>query len=263
MKDIIITSLETITAFDPASGAYLFTLDELQNATIANTEEKVDITGKQGRKLSSLKRNKGVTISGANGLLSGGLMELQSGGTFENKATKVMWTDYLSITSNAATTSYKAVGTSGAEIRGLYIRNADGSLGTELTQDSTAASGKFAYAPATKALTFSGLSDGTEVVVFYERNITADVLANESDKYSKKAMLYIDAIGEDRCANVYRIQFFIPKADFNGEYSIELGDDQVVQNFEAEALAGACGVAGVLWTYTVFGENTADTAVSG
>lgn len=258
MKDLIITSLETITAFDPASGNYLFTLDELQNASIANTEEKVDITGKQGRKLSSLKRNKGVTISGANGLLSGGLMELQSGGTFDNKTTKVMWTDYLSVSSNAATTNYKAVGTSGAEIRGLYVRNADGSLGTELTQAGTAASGKFAYAPNTKALTFNGLSDGTEIVVYYERQITADVLVNESDKYSKKAMLYIDAIGEDRCANVYHIQFFVPKADFNGEYSIDLGDDQVVQNFEAEALAGACGVAGVLWTYTVFGENAAD-----
>ena len=258
MKDLIITSLETITAFDPASGNYLFTLDELQNASIANTEEKVDITGKQGRKLSSLKRNKGVTISGANGLLSGGLMELQSGGTFENKATNVLWTDYLSVTSNAATTSFKAVGTAGAEIKGLYIRNADGSLGDQLEQDATAATGKFAYAPATKALTFSGLTNGTEIVVYYERRITADVLKNESDKYSKKAMLYIDAIGEDRCANVYHIQFFVPKADFNGEYSIDLGDDQVVQNFQAEALAGACGVAGVLWTYTVFGENAAD-----
>ena len=260
MKDLIITSLETITAFDPATGAYLFTLDELQNASIANTEEKVDITGKQGRKLSSLKRNKGVTISGANGLLSGGLMELQSGGTFENKETEVMWADYLSVSTNSATTSFKAVGTTGAEIVGLYVRNNDGSLGTALTQGSQAASGTFAYAPATKKLTFSGLADGTEIVAYYKRKITADVLANESDKYSKKAMLYIDAIGEDRCANVYRIQFFVPKADFNGEYSIDLGDDQVVQNFEAEALAGACGVAGVLWTYTVFGENTEDAA---
>ncbi len=258
MKDLIITSLETITAFDPASGAYLFTLDELQNASIANTEEKVDITGKQGRKLSSLKRNKGVTISGANGLLSGGLMELQSGGTFENKATNVMWADYLSVSGNKATTSFKAVGTAGAEIKGLYVRNADGTLGDELTQADTAAAGKFAYAPATKTLTFNSLADGTEIVAYYERKITADVLVNESDKYSKKAMLYIDAIGEDRCANVYRIQFFVPKADFNGEYSIDLGDDQVVQNFEAEALAGACGVAGVLWTYTVFGENAED-----
>ena len=235
-------------------------MDELQNASIANTEEKVDITGKQGRKLSSLKRNKGVTISGANGLLSGGLMELQSGGTFANKETEVMWADYLSVSSNEATTSFKAVGTSGAEIVGLYVRNNDGSLGTALEQGAQAASGTFAYAPATKKLTFSGLADGTEIVAYYKRKITADVLANESDKDSKKAMLYIDAIGEDRCANVYRIQFFVPKADFNGEYSIDLGDDQVVQNFEAEALAGACGVAGVLWTYTVFGENAEDAA---
>ena len=185
-------------------------------------------------------------------------MELQSGGKFENKATNVMWTDYVSVASNSATTTFKAVGTTGAEIKGLYVRNADGTLGEALEQADTAAAGKFAYAPATKQLTFNGLADGTEIVVYYERKITADVLANESDKYSKKAMLYIDAIGEDRCANVYRIQFFVPKADFNGEYSIDLGDDQVVQNFEAEALAGACGVAGVLWTYTVFGENAED-----
>lgn len=47
---------------------YLFTLDELQSASIANSEEKQDITGKQGRKLTSLKKNKSVTVSGTNDL---------------------------------------------------------------------------------------------------------------------------------------------------------------------------------------------------
>ncbi len=259
MKDIIITSLETITAFDVVSGDYLFTLDELQNASIANTEEKTDITGKAGRKLSSLKRNKAVTVSGANGLLSGGLLELQSGGTSTNAPTEVMWTDYLTVSSHAATTAYKAVGTAGAEIEALYIRNSDGTLGTKLTQDASAAAGKFAYAPATKELTFhTDVADKTEIVVYYKRKITADVLTNSSDNYSKKATLYIDAIGEDKCSNVYHIQFYIPKADFSGEYTIEMGDDQTVHNFEAEALSGACGAGGTLWTFTVFGENAAD-----
>ena len=49
INDITITSLETINAFDIATGAFKFTLDELQNATIAQTQEKTDITGKQGR----------------------------------------------------------------------------------------------------------------------------------------------------------------------------------------------------------------------
>ena len=39
IKDITITSLETISAFDLVTGNYRFTLDELQNATIANTQE--------------------------------------------------------------------------------------------------------------------------------------------------------------------------------------------------------------------------------
>ena len=70
MVDITITSLETITVFDVVTGNYKFTLDELQSATIAQGQEKVDITGKQGRKLSSLKRNKTLTVSGNNGMVS-------------------------------------------------------------------------------------------------------------------------------------------------------------------------------------------------
>ena len=259
IKDITITSLETISAFDLVTGNYRFTLDELQNATIANTQESTEITGKGGRKLSNLKRNKAVTISGTNGLVSGGLLEAQTGGKFENKATEVMWTDYLTVSGNNTATKYKAIGTTGAEIEALFIRNADGSVGEELVQASTAGTGKFTYTPGTKALTFhTDVADGTEVIVYYKRRIKADVLDNESDVYSEKCTLYIDAFGEDKCGNVYRIQFFIPKADFSGEFSLEMGENQTAHAFEAESLAGACGAGGSLWTYTVFGVNTAD-----
>ena len=259
INDITITSLETITAFDIITGNYKFTLDELQTASLAQSQESTEITGKAGRKLATLKRNKAVTVSGTNGLVSGGLLEMQTGGKFENKATEVLWTDYLTVKSSAANTQWKAVGTTGAEIEALYVRNADGTLGAELEQAATAAAGKFTYDPSTKALGFhTDVADGSEVVVYYKRKITADVLENESDNYSGKCALYIDALGEDKCANVYRIQFFIPKADFSGEFSFEMGDNQTVHAFEAEALAGACGTGGQLWTYTIFGANTAD-----
>ena len=259
INDITITSLETITAFDIVTGNYKFTLDELQTASLAQSQESTEITGKAGRKLATLKRNKAVTVSGTNGLVSGGLLEMQTGGKFENKATEVLWTDYLTVKSSAANTQWKAVGTTGAEIEALYLRNADGTLGAELEQAADAAAGKFTYNPSTKALGFhTDVADGSEVVVYYKRKITADVLENESDNYSGKCALYIDALGEDKCANVYRIQFFIPKADFSGEFSFEMGDNQTVHAFEAEALAGACGAGGQLWTYTIFGANTAD-----
>ncbi len=258
--DLTITSLETITGFDLVTGNYRFTLDELQNATIANAEEKTEITGKAGRKLSSLKRNKSVTISGTNGLLSGGLLEVQTGGKFENKVTEVLWTDYLTVNTQKANTNFKAVGTKGAEIEALYIRNNDGTLGELLTQAaSVTGTGQFAYKPDTKELSFhTDVENGTEVVVYYKRKITANVLANGSDRHSEKCSLFIDALAEDKCNNVFRVQFYIPKADFNGEFSIEMGDNQTVHAFEAESLAGACGAGGVLWTYTVFGANAKD-----
>lgn len=262
INDFTITSLETITAFDCVTGAYKFTLDELQSASINQTQDSQEVTGKQGRKLTSLKRNKAITISGDNGLVSGGLLELQTGGSFENKTTNVLWTDYLTVTSNTTTTSFKATGTEGNEIDSVYVRNENGTQGVKLTQDATVAEGKFTYTPDTKTITFNDgeLEDGTEVIVYYKRKITADVLENMSDVYSGKCTLYIDAFAEDKCSNVYRIQFLIPKADFSGEFGFEMGDNQTVHSFEAEALAGACGSNGNLWTFTIFGVNAADVA---
>lgn len=262
VADISITALDTITAYDLA-GEPRFVLDELQNAQISNTQERQDITGKGGRRLNTLKRNKAVTISGTNGLVSGGLMEAQTGSAFEHKtSTPVAWIDYLTVRSNAATTSYKAVGTAGAEITGLYVKAADGTIGTKLEQAATAAAGKFAYAPATKALTFNEgqLADGTEIVVYYTRNIAGNVVTNDSTKYSEKLQLYVDATGEDMCGKVYHIQFYIPKADFSGDFDIDLGDNQTVHAFEAESLAGGnCGsIGGALWTYTIFDGDAED-----
>lgn len=261
VPDITITSLETITAYS-LTGDYRFTLDELQKGTIANTQEKQDITGKMGRKLSSIKKNKGVTISGDNGMVSGGLMAAQVGNQFVEGATEVLFTDYLVVKSNKATTSYKAVGTAGNEIATVYVRNDNGTIGKAYTQDATAKAGKFAYAPDTKEITFNTgeVADGTEIVVSYKRKVEAFVLENAADHYSEKLMLYVDAMGEDKCGNVYRVQFYLPKADFNGEFSLEMGDNQTIHSFEAESLVGAgcAGVGSNLWTYTIFANDAED-----
>lgn len=264
VNDLTYTSLETITGFDYVTGNYMYTLDELQNFNLSQTQDSSDITGKGGRKLASLKRNKAIKISGSNGLVSGGLMEVQTGCSFENKATEVLWTDYLTVEGGTAATSWKAVGTQGAEIEDLYIKNNDSTLGTKLTQNAEVGKGTFTYNPETKTLTFSeDIQNGTEIVVYYKRKIQADVLTNESDKYSGKCRLFVDALAEDKCGKVYRVQFYIPKADFSGEFSIEMGDNQTVHSFEAESLSGACGSKGnkdFLWTYTIFGANTEDIA---
>lgn len=268
INDLMITGVETITAFDIATGAFKWVLDELQSAKIANTQEKTDITGKQGRKLGSLKKNKAVVVSGTNGLISSGLLETQTGGALENKSTSILYPEYLTVSENhTATTTYKAAGAQGNEIDTIFVHNANGTLGAEYTQSTTAAKGKFTYDPATKTITFSAEDNlaGSEIAVYYFRNVTAPVLDNMSDTYSEKVALYIDAFAEDRCNSIYHVQFYIPKADFEGNFDIEFGDNQTVHSFEAQSLAGVChGVnnSGLLWTYTVLGEDTEDATTA-
>ena len=262
IPDLAITSLETVTGFSKA-GDFLFQLDELQSAAINNTQEKVDITGKQGRKLNSLKRNKAVTVTGTNGLLSLSLMAADAGAdvTMNTNGQLYMWWETVAVNGNAATLTYKAVGTEGAEIAAAYVKHENGTLGANLVQAEAAAQGQFAYNAANKQITFDGLEDGTEVVVYYKRHIpSATIVSNNSNNYSKKCTLYIDALAEDKCNNLYRVQFIIYTADFSGNFNIEMGDNPTVHSFEAEALASGCTSDGKFWDMIIIGETAADAA---
>ena len=269
-SDLTITSLETIDAFDVQTGEYLWTLDELQNATIANTEENVDITGKQGRLLNTIKRNKAVTISGSNGLISGGLLETQTGGTWEDGEVELTMIECLPIRDNKAVTTHVATGTVGQELGTIIIRNAGGGVGNRITQvaDASALSPHtFLYDPATKTITFDAGTYGddleVEITISYNYKVRGNRLKNKSDIFSKKARLSINAFGEDKCNNVYRMQFHVDRADCNGNFDFTMGDAQSVHAFEFRSLAGAncrCASDGsaVLWDVVVVDEDAED-----
>lgn len=260
LADLTPTSVETITAFD-MNGDFLFTLDELQSVTIGHSEDTVEITGRQGRLLNTLKRNKAVTLSGNNGMVSMGMLGAQIGADVTSGTTTYLHNERLTVNSNKATTTYKAVGTTGKEIVAVRLMNGD-ALGTVMEQASEAAAGKFAYKPDNKQLTFNDgeLPDGTEIAVFYNRKINANTLTNPSDKYGYKAEIFLDVIMEDMCSKVYRVQFHFFRMDFNGTFDLEFGENQAVHAFEANSLSTGCNSRGELWEATIFESDTADAA---
>ena len=264
VADLMISSLETITAFGINGGTHRFTLDELQNATIANSQDNTALTGKGGRTIGQLKRNKAVTVSGTNGMVSMGLVEVEVGSAGEHReSTPVKVPDYLTVNANKAVTKYKAVGTAGNEIQEVIVKNSDGTINKRLVQDANAAEGKFAYDPATKELTFAGgeVEDGTAIVVYYTRNVAGDVISNISDNYSETVELYVDALAKDKCQNIYHVQFYIPYADFTGAFDLAMGDSQTTHGFEATSIASACTNGGTkFWDMTVFGEDAEDAS---
>ena len=268
VKDLAITELVDMVLFDSKTGDFWFSLEELQNWQLSQTESTSDVTGRNGRLITRLKRNKSVSVSGTHGLISAGLYEAQTGGSTKTGNTKVMWTDYLTIEDDAAKTKYVGIGTSGAEIVSLYVKDETGiALGTELTQAASLGDDatKFTYDPSTKTLAFkaSAYADGTEIVVMYERQISAVVLEDGAHTLSGKAIAYVNALAEDTCHNVYRVQYYFPSLNFSGEFTNELGGDQATHNFSATADSDAClGEEGGYFTYTVFGVNAADVPVT-
>ena len=258
--DLIITSLETIDAFD-MNDTYLWTLDELSQAQIQNTEDTEDVTGRNGRLLATLKRNKGVTISGTNGVISGGMMATQVGGTFDSGSKKVRVTEYITVDTTTGTGNF-ASDVLTLPNSGVYAvkKTANDGTVTDLTKvgaDATLKTGEFKV--TTTGITFfaGDITAGQVLIVIYDKTVTGSTVDNIADgeHYAGTVKLYINAFAEDRCNKIYKIQFYVPKAEFSGAFDIDMGGSQVTHGFEARAVAGGCGALankGLLWTYTVF-----------
>lgn len=252
VSKLIVTEVAQITAFNNA-GELEFIMDEVQNGTISNTQEKADVQGRNGRKLASLKKNKSVTVSATNGVLVGGALAAQTGTEVEQGTFNVRITDVMTVKDNKCKTSKIAAGTTGAEIGVIYLKNTNGSLGAKLEQDAAAAAGKFTYDPATQEIVLAGIADGTELVAFYDTEVESAKISNDSEKYSKVLKLYIDVILQDSCNVEYAGQIIIQRADVSGEFELTLGGDSFAHSFEAESLAGGCNGSTNLWDLVVYG----------
>lgn len=253
-----ITSYDQLTGFDRTNGSLDMILDELNDFTLSQEEEKVEMTGKGGRVIGSLKKNKKVTGKGTNGMLSGGALAATLGTEIEDGSFEIRYTDAIVVTGNKATTTETAIGTVGNEIGTIYIRdnnNAYISSGTKLTQTSAApATGEFSYNPETKGITFfdGDVADGVEVIMFYDAKVTGKKITNDADNYSKTLQVFIDVTCQDGCDNVFHGQFIVPRADFNGTFDIQGASDPATLGFEFTSLPDLCTGKSKLWEFVVF-----------
>ncbi len=253
-----ITSYDQVTGFDRANGSLDMILDELSDFTLSHEEEKADITGRGGRIISSLKKNKKVTGKGTNGMLSGGALAAMLGAEIEDGKHMIRYTDTFTVTSDKGTTTETAAGTAGNEIGTIYIRdtnNAYISGGKKLVQTGTAPkTGEFSYDPATKEVTFfaGDVADGTEVITFYNTEVEGKKISNDANNYSKTLQLFIDVTCQDGCDNLFHGQFIIDRADFNGTFDLAGGSEPATLGFEFTSMPNLCTGKSDLWDFVLF-----------
>ena len=252
VSKLSITQIDQMMFFNNANQLE-FILDEIQEVNIQNGEEKSEITGKNGRKIGNLKKNKTVTFTATNGLIVGGALAAQTGGDVEQGTFKVRKTEVVAVNGNKATIEGTPVGTAGAELGYVYIKNPNGSQGKAYEQVAeSATTGKFTFSDKQLSFYTGDIADGTEIIVIYDAEVTSAKISNDTTKYSKVLKGYVDVTAQDNCDNVYHGQFIVPRADFSGEFELSMGGDPSTHAIEFESLAGGCGNSNNLWDFIVF-----------
>ena len=254
-----IISYVAITGFDRVNGGLVLVMDEISDFSLNQTQETSDLTGKGGRVISRMKKNKAVEGSGTNGFLSGGALATMLGSEVEvGDAFVIKYTDSIIVSGNKGVTTEVAVGTPGMEIGIIYLRDENNAYitgGKKLVQVAgDPATGEFSYNPETKAITFfdGDVADGVEAIAYYDAEVKGAKITNDADKFSSVLHVYVDVTCQDMCDNIYHGQFDITRADFSGEFEIAGGSDPATQAFSFTSLPDLCTGATKLWDFYVF-----------
>lgn len=234
-----------VKIFDLVDGTCLGMLTNLKDSTLTMTGEIVYVTGGDGNvKIAGFGHSKAAMLTTTNALVDFGVAGAILGSDYVSGSNKnYVYTDVITVTGTSANTEFTALGSVGAEIGYIYIQNPDGTLGTKLEQAATASAGKFAYAFATKALTFfaGDVPTGSKVVAFYNATTgtSTRTLKDKTNVFSKEVKLVADGIMKDPCTGAeYGAQVIFHKAQTsnNMEFALSADGDPVVQAAEFEAL---------------------------
>lgn len=258
--NMIFESLDRFTYLSNATGDIYFIAEDIKDGTLKNGEEIVWGTGKAGRRISSLKKNKTAGFSFSNAYVSGNQLAAQTGTDVEVAATATILSPCIDIltvgeTPTTVSTTQTAEGTAGAEIRVIYKLNLDGTQGAKYVQAATASATEFSYVAATKVLTLptgSVFATGDKVLAVYEFNTKGKKFSNKSAVFSKNGKAIIEGTVKSACDNetVYYAKIVIPNASGDGSFDLSLGGDQVNHPFTCESQPSSC-TGGDLWYWII------------
>ncbi|MCM1167425.1 MAG: hypothetical protein NC299_18560 [Lachnospiraceae bacterium] len=244
MGDYTLTEVTRFEAYTRGDGWLDFLMDEMDSLTIDHSQEESDITGKGGRVIGKKKKNKSVSVSGTNGLISEGMLKAQTGGEIKSGNMTVKKSETKKISANMTVIIDETpVGAAGQEIGKIQLLGTAGAVVKSYAQGVVASDEKFAFDPATKTITLptdTVIEAGMNIRYAYNRTYRGTSVNNPSDKYSEVREVWFHGYGTDKCDNKIAYAWYFPRADISGEFSVDLGGDQTMHNFSFQALPDLC-----------------------
>lgn len=266
LGDFTITEFVDVETYFRNTGLLDYRLEDLTDFTLDATQEESNITGRNGRIIGKKKKNKSASGSGTSGVISPGLFRTQTGGDIKygNALVKRAETKVVSGKGTTVVTDSVAIGVAGEEIGRIQVFAQGGRRVAVFEQGDSATEELFSYNPATKTITLPDndvIEAGMSIVYAYKKKVNATTMNNPSKKFSQIREMWVHCFAQDPCDNTYCADIYIPRADFKGDFSLNLGGDQVTHNFSFDALPDLCAVDGDDDLFKIF-VYTDDTVTS-
>lgn len=250
IKSMILSEVCDLEFKDFTTQKYLGTANELQDMSIANSQDDTYALGKNEAKLAAFSKNKGMKLTGTSGQFEQFLIGLQTGSGVTIGENDYEMTEVLTVAENAIKVKYNT-----KAILNIDVMTANGNVDTtkilELAEAVT--EGKYTFTPATGAIAFfvDELADGTKVRVSYKTVASGSArITNDLKTFSKVVSIVGNTVVLDGCDNTeYLAQLVIPKAKVSGTFNIDLSGEPAVQSFEIECMS-SCGQS-KLWDLLV------------
>lgn len=241
LDDLIIDRIQIATA-ESFDGDVLYTLTQLQEATINISAESNDITDKDGNLVKRFWRAKTGEFTATNAFINLNILGEEAGSSkVEATAQKHITAPGIIIAKQEDSTVTLANVTGTPKVYGLYN---NGTMGDEFATGGTATSTTFTYDDNSGVLTLPTSNDYVKYMIRYDRDLASGAVAitNMADKFPGTIRLILKVLCVDPCsADTLRAAYIdIPSFQVSPESEISLSSDNQTIDFNGQLQVSYC-----------------------
>lgn len=252
LDDMLIDRIIMATA-ENFDGEVLYTLTQLQNASINITAESNDVTDRDGTVIKRFWRGKTGEFTAENALINLNIIAAESGPVGEAKqladeANPITVPGLKVAKASNGTTVVLKNATGTPRVYGLYT---NGTLGVEFQTGGQASDSAFAYNESTHTVTLPVNNEYTQYLISFKRVATenAVVIRNKADKFPGTVRLILKVLYVDPCsADTVRCAYIeLPSFQVSPEAEITIGSDSQTINYSGQLQVDYCSADKALY----------------
>ncbi len=233
LDDLIIDRIQVATAED-FSGNVLYTLTQLQEASISISAESNDVTDKDGNLVKRFWRAKTGEFTATNAFINLNILGEEAGsGKIEATAQRHITAPGIIVAKAVDGSTVTLANVTGTPK--VYGMENNGTLGTEFQTGGTATASTFAYDSDNGVVTLPLSNDYVQYLIRYDREVASGAveMTNMADKFPRTIRLVLKVLCVDPCsADTLRAAYIdIPSFQVSPESEVSLSSDNQTIDF--------------------------------